>query len=325
MSVSKKEPLHSPTSGVRQYSLNAFLDIYDTTTNVPIPVQTHKVFIEIRKDLQSVLKQTEPRNKRQERRRHQHSSNGHHSRGNNGHHHSRGNNGHHRKGSPLHICRPSRTAEDAFQTFQKKYNLILNSLIDSNADEVCHRLSRLFLQQKAVASIANGSLDEKTEQYATHVCQQLVDNASGQSIYSQVYVVLYKAFLQKVVDDGHETLYAFIKDTLVKIIMETEPVDVSKLSSKGLAKFIAYLYINNQMTESDFSTLLKTWMDAIATNEAIICEVFVHTFITLAENAIYKTKWTPYVKSMIQPLWEDGSKIGMRSRIRLWDIRDLYT
>jgi hypothetical protein len=307
MSVSNAPPLHSATSGVRQYSLKTFIDIYDTTTEDPIPAQTHKVFTEIRKDLQSILKQTEQRNKRQDRRRHPHSTNGHHNRG-----------------SPLRICRPSSTTEDAFKTFQKKYNLILNSLIDSNADEVCHRLSRLFLQQNVVASITNGTLDEKTEQYATHVCQQLVDNASMQSIYSQVYVVLYTAFLQNVVDEGRETLYTFIQDKLVKIIMETEPVGVSKLSSKGLAKFIAYLYINKQITEPDFSTFLKTWMDAMSTNEAIVCEVFVHIFIVLSENVIYKTKWTSYVKSTIQPLWEDGSTIGMRSRIRLWDIRDLY-
>lgn len=310
MPVSKIKPSQSLTSGVRQYSLKTFINIYDTSTNDPIPSQTQKVFREIRKDLQSVLKQTEQRNKRQERRRQQHSSNGQRN--------SNNNNGH------LHICRSSSTPADSFKIFQKKYNLILNSLIDSNADEVCNRLSKLFLQQKAVASITTGALDEKAEQYATHVCQQLVDNASMQSIYSQVYVVLYKAFLQKVVDDGRETLHAFIKDKLIKIVLGTEPVRVTKLSSKGLAKFVTYLYINNEMMETDFCTFLKTWIDAMTTNEAIICEVFVHTFIALAENALYKAKWTPYVKSTIQPLWEDGSAISMRSRIRLWDIRDSY-
>jgi len=326
MTVSKTQ--QPPASVLRQYSLQTIMDIYGTPTNDPIPLQTQKVFREIRKDLQSVLKQTEQRNKRQERRRHQHSSNERHNSKNdhrnskNDHRNSK--NDHRNSGDHLLIRRSSSTPVDAFKTFQKKYNLILNSLIDSNTDEVCHRLTKLFLQQKVVTSIAKGALDEKAEQYATHVCQQLVDNASIQAIYSHVYVIVYKTFLQKVLDDGHEMLHTFIKDTLVKIVLQTEPASVAKLSSKGFAKFVTHLYINNQMTEHDFCAFLKTWMDAMATNETIVCEVFVHTFLTLAENTSSKAKWTTYVGSTIQPLWKDGSTIGMRSRIRLWDIRDAY-
>jgi len=344
MSASKTQ---RPASVVRQYSLKTIADIYDTMTPDPIPLQTQTVFREIRKDLQSVLKHTEQRNKRQERRRHQNSSrtstsNGRSGGGNYGsgnsnygsgsgggnygssNSSSNSNSNSNSSGGHLIISRSFSTPVDAFKTFQKKYNLILNSLIDSNAGEVCQRLSKLFLQQKAVTSTAKGALDEKAEQYAAHVCQQLMDNASIQAIYSQAYVILYKTFLQRVFDDGYKILHTFIKDRLIQIVLQTEPASVTRLSSKGLAKFVTYLYLNNQMTGHDFNAFLKTWMDSITTNEAIICEVFVHAFLTLAEQASSKAKWSPYVKSTIQLLWEDDSTVGMRSRIRLWDIRDAY-
>lgn len=296
---------------MRQYTLDALLRVYENKQR-PIPHQTRRIFEDIRKQLQTVLKQTEQRHKKSERRRN-HSSR-----------HSRVDRGSLVNGGTAVITRSANTSVDAFKTFQKKYNLILNSLIDSNAEEVSGRLSRLFLQQKAIAETNKAAMDEKATQFAMHVCKQLVDNASIQAIYSHVYVSVLVSLLESVASKEYHILRAFLADNVVDIVNKTEPASVTKLSAKGMARFAGHLHLQNQLSREKYIALIEKWTEALSTNEAGVCEWLVHTFLTLANTAASKAQWKDYVKEKMEPLWSDSSTVGMRSRIRLWDIKDAY-
>ena len=316
----------SRQNAIRQFSMESILSLYDKNTHGPIPLQTKKTFQDIRKELQAVLKQTEQRNKKNERRRH-HNHNSRSNGGSAGHRGTRDNRNN-RDSRDSHnnivITRSANTSVDAFKTFQKKYNLILNSLIDSNADDVCTRLSKLFLQQKAIVATEKGELDEKATQFASHVCQQMLNNASIQSIYSQVYVTVFQSLLDKVDAEGYHTLHAFLRKHVVDTVMQTKPETLNKLSAKGLAKFATYLYMGNVMCRETFQAFLQKWLDHLQVNEANICEVLVHVFLALADTKICLAQWKSYVETVVQPLWADTSTLSMRHRIRLWDIRDAY-
>ena len=296
---------------IRGYTLDAILSVYDENKQNAIPHQTKRVFQDIRKELQMVLKQTEQRHKKNDRRRN------HNSR------HSRVDRESLVNGNTM-ITRSANTSVDAFKTFQKKYNLILNSLIDSNAGEVSKRLSTLVLQQKAIVGTNKGEMDEKATQLAMYVCQQLVDNASIQAIYSHVYVSVLESLLETVASQEYHTLRAFLVHNVLDIVTKTDPASATKLSAKGMAKFAGHLHLHNQFTRDKYLENIEKWTRALGTNEANVCEWLVHTFLTLAETAASKAQWKDYVKKEMEPLWSDASAVGMRSRIRLWDIRDAY-
>lgn len=296
---------------IRRYTLDEILRVYDNNKQSAIPHQTRRVFQDIRKELQTVLKQTEQRHKKNDRRRN------HNSR------HSRVDRESLVNGNTV-ITRSANTSVDAFKTFQKKSNLILNSLIDSNAGEVSGRLSTLFLQQKAIAETNKGEMDEKATQFALHVCQQLVDNASIQAIYSHVYVSVLESLLESVASNEYHILRAFLAHNVAEIVTRTDPASATKLAAKGMAKFAGHLHLHNQLSREKYVEFIEKWTRALATNEANVCEWLVHTFLTLAETAASKAQWKDYVKKEMEPLWSDSSTVGMRSRIRLWDIRDAY-
>ena len=167
-------------------------------------------------------------------------------------------------------------------------------------------------------------MDEVVKQYANHICQQIVDNASIQAIYSSVYVDVYTAFQTKIVNAKYTVIHTYLQNQLLQIISEVDIETVSKMNGKGLAKLTTYLYLSQQTTYEWFLTCVRNWLSCLLKNEATICEVVVHVFLTIAESAVHKDKWEPFVQSTIRPLWEEDSSLGMRSRIRLWDIRDIY-
>lgn len=304
-------------SSIRQCSLQCILKFYDAdTTRVSKSPQSHRKMIDIRRELTEVMKQSEQRNRKNERKR-------------NGQHQNKGNNTHGRNTNcreQVIISRSSNNiTEDAFKTFQKKCNLILNSMIDTNAEDVGQRLFTLFAHQTAIrATSESGTMDEKAIQFTDHVCQQIVDNASIQAIYSQVYVQMFKFFVNKLKSDGFGVVCAYTTEKLLRIVCDIDVAKVPKLNTKGIAKFTTYLHMSGQMDKETFHQRLTSWLSSRADNETNVCEAVVHTFLTLAKSKVQKVNWAPFVRANIKPLWEEGTMLGMRPRIRLWDIRDAY-
>ena len=297
---------------LQQYSLQSILNLYDGNDKQKhIPQHSKKILIDIRSELTDAMKQSKQRIRKSERRRHGHPRREH-------------TNTHQDNG--ISINRSVATKEDPFKCFQKKCNLILNSLIDTNADDVCQRLFTLFTRQNVIREILNKTtMDDIAKQYANHICQQIVDNASIQAIYSSVYVDVYKAFHTKLANEKHTVIHTYLQNQLLQIISDVDIETVSKMNGKGLAKLTTYLYLSQQTTRDWFLTCVRKWLSCLSKNETNICEVVVHVFLTIAESTAHKNEWEPFVQSTIQPLWEEGSSLGMRSRIRLWDIRDIYT
>ena len=306
-----------PKTLVRQYSLQSILNRYDEdVAHVSLSPQSKQILLGIRRELKVVMKLSEQRNRKNERKRH-----GHHQ---NHNAHSRSSSTNTRTESVI-INRSVNNTEDAFKSFQKKCNLILNSLIDTNADDVGKRLTALFVNQKTIqATLTSETMDDKATQYTNHVCQQIVDNASIQAIYSQVYAQVFKKFVEKLSVDGFGVVCAHATNLMLQIVSDIDVTAVSKLNTKGIAKFTTYLYMYRQISGEAFHLRLTNWLSSRANNEMNVCEVLVHTFLTLAESKTHKAKWTPFVQTDIQPLWDEGTTLGMRPRIRLWDIRDAY-
>ena len=222
--------------------------------------------------------------------------------------------------SNIAICRSTIEPVDEFVTFQKKSNLILNSLIDSNVKDVSDRLIRLTKQQTELLELNQDTIAK----YGNHISSQIVENATMQSIYSQAYVNVVKDCVASMQESQYAELGKWIQERISTLVLHVESTHITKLSAKGNAKMTTYLYIENLISRVQFDAYIQQWLNRLSENEQHICELLVHVFLTLSEYATHTNEWLSFVKNTIQPLWEEGSSVGMRSRIRLWDIRDAY-
>ena len=222
--------------------------------------------------------------------------------------------------SNITICRYTVEPVDEYVNFQKKSNLILNSLIGSNVKDVGERLIRLTKQQKELLELNQDTIAK----YGNHICSQIVENATMQSIYSQAYVNVVKNCVASMRESLYTELGRWIQERIATLVLHVESSQITRFSAKGNAKLTTYLYIENLIDRVQFDEYIQQWLTRISENEQHICELLVHVFLTLSEYVSHKKEWLPFVKSTIQPLWEEGSSIGMRSQIRLWDIRDAY-
>ena len=242
--------------------------------------------------------------------------------------HKRHNGGHRRSVQHSVISRNTSHKADDFSIFQKKYNLILNSLIETNTSDISHRITKLLTHQKIfsgerpdVGSPENDQLQE----YITHIATQIIDNAVMQPLYSKYYVTVMQNIFAatRTQPTNTNTIESSVMVILQSAIQSIDSLVMNKMTAKGYGKLVSQLYMQKILTKEQYTDFLQKWTTSFADNEGMISELFVHLFLTLAEDATHKKMWKNYVVTHIQPLWENEN-VNMRAQIRMWDIRDAY-
>ena len=207
--------------------------------------------------------------------------------------------------------------------FQKEFRLILNSLIETNQDDICKRLGALCRKH-----LLDDALDDETrEATVAFMANALVQAAQLQALYSPHYVAVVHYLCTKVFVDAHKDTYGAPLEAAIRThSYERELEGLSKPQAKGYAKFVTHLHLAGIADRE----ALEAWAQrviAAATGafEPVASELLVWFGLELAKfNEVAKAKWEAYVTEHVGPLWADNGPLGMRARIRLMDVRDAF-
>ena len=152
----------------------------------------------------------------------------------------------------------------------------------------------------------------------------LVSGALMQALYSEHYAAIVTHMVRTVFAEHVDTWATPLRETVVARSIERDLGTLSKPQTKGYAKFVTHLHLEGFVERP----LLEAWcvraVESLATHEAIASEVLVWWAKTLSQTKVVRDTWKPYVREHIGPLWADDSALGMRARIRLMDVRDVY-
>ena len=289
---------------LRRYTYDSIQKIYNTTDK-SLPESVQQKFNIIKKQLIDIHLESEKKKKRQ---------------------HPKKNNGIHRRSIQNSvISRNQPTKLDNFSIFKKKYNLLLNSLIETNTEDVSQRIIKLILQQNIMfdAESQTDTEKERIQEYMKHIANQIVDNAVLQPIYSKCYVTVLHHIFRAMEQQHNYHFKIYIMDILTLSIQSIDSASVNNLNAKGYGKLVTQLYMQDILTKEQYDLFLQRWISCFSENENVIGELLVHIFLTIAEDNAFKTCWKDYVITNVQPLWEN-EKVSMRAKIRMWDIRDAY-
>lgn len=219
-------------------------------------------------------------------------------------------------------CRPTHETKGD-SPFQKEFRLILNSLIETNQDDICKRLGVLCRKH-----IVDDAQDDKTrETTVTFMANSLVQAAQLQALYSSHYVAVVHYLCTKVFVDAHKDTYGAPLEAAIRThSYERELEGLSKPQAKGYAKFVTHLHLAGMADRE----ALEAWAQRIIASatgafEPVASELLVWFGLELAKyNEVAKAKWEAYVTEHVGPLWADDGPLGMRARIRLMDVRDAF-
>ena len=207
--------------------------------------------------------------------------------------------------------------------FQKEFRLILNSLIETNQDDICKRLGALCRKHL----LDDAQDDETRKATVTFMANALVQAAQLQALYSPHYVSVVRYLCTKVFVDAHTDTYGAPLEAAIRThSYERELEGLSKPQAKGYAKFVTHLHLAGIADRE----ALEAWAQrviAAATGafEQVASELLVWFGLELAKyNEVAKAKWEAYVTEHVGPLWADDGPLGMRARIRLMDVRDAF-
>jgi hypothetical protein len=228
------------------------------------------------------------------------------------------------------ISRHKHAHTEPFEVFQKKYNLLLNSLIENNTNEVSQRALKLIQQHKVLTITADSNnttsaqpISENDKKYIHHISSQIVENAVFQPIYCKSYALVLCTLLSSSVFQ-HDAYQKQLIDVLISSIQELKLDTLDTMNAKGYGKWISHLYMQRILSDDVYNTFLNKCITSFKLNENPMSELMVHIFLTLSEDANMKKQWHQYVSTQVKPLWEH-THIGMRAKIRMWDIRDAYS
>ena len=196
---------------------------------------------------------------------------------------------------------------------KKKINLILNSVIDTNTDNVCKKIIKMF----------EGVKTEDKDEIILHLTDNILNNAIMQSLYSSSYVKIIKTLS----DSISKEITANIVTKCNNCSSELEANNLSKQACKGYGGLYTYLYIEKLITFTQlrkyFTEIVRILKDTLTTTvQDGCCEIIVNSFKIILESGLNNSSWKTFVKKYIIPLIEDDSKISMRVKIRLMDIKD---
>ena len=241
---------------------------------------------------------------------------------------------------------------------------MLNSLTDTNTEDIVARVRQLMEREvipriakdrenrearksaesdaasddksdEASNEASNAASDDKSEHksepYIAHLTKQLVSAASAQVLYTASYATVLKSLVTSGVLDA-----ATCKDITQRVIDTILSVDVStinKMNAKGYGCFVAHLHLEGLVERPALETYTDRWVDALRgtegqshslENEMAVCELLVHICLTLSKTSIVRDLWRSRMRNTVAPLWETDGVVGMRVKMRLWDVRDAF-
>lgn len=220
---------------------------------------------------------------------------------------------------------------------------MLNSLTDTNTEDIiarvrqlieCEVIPRMAKDRKSAesdeASTAEAS-DDKSEPYLAHLTKQLVSAASAQVLYSASYATVLKSLVTSGVLDTAtcKDITQRVTDTILSVDVST----INKMNAKGYGCFVAHLHLEGLVERPALETYTDRWVGALRgvegqphslENEMAVCELLVHICLTLSKTSIVRDLWRSRMRNTVAPLWETDGVVGMRVKMRLWDVRDAF-
>lgn len=203
--------------------------------------------------------------------------------------------------------------------FQKSFRLILNSLIETNREDICKRIDMLC-QTHGITS--ETKLDEIDVQ--TFMSTTIIEAACMQPLYSSHYADIVKHITSSIFKESHKTFEIHICELSYKVKVN----DIAKNQAKGFAKFITNLYLTGIGRRQDLEYWANQVIDMTTSTdkmiESVACELLVWFGLELSQNDDVKSEWLEFVTTKIGPLWSDDGPLSLRSQIRLMDVRDAF-
>lgn len=203
--------------------------------------------------------------------------------------------------------------------FQKSFRLILNSLIETNREDIFKRMDSLCQKHEITCDTKLNDVDIQTFMSTT-----IIEAACVQPLYASHYADIVQHMASSILKDSRKTL----ETNICKLSYKVKVNDIAKVQAKGFAKFITHLYLAGIGTRKDLEYWANRVIDMAKTNdkmvESVACELLVWFGLELAQNDDVKTDWLEFVTTQIGPLWADGGPLSIRSQIRLMDVRDAF-
>lgn len=224
---------------------------------------------------------------------------------------------------------------------------MLNSLTDTNTEDIIARVRQLMEREviprmakdrksaesdEASTAEANDDKSEhKSEPYLAHLTKQLVSAASAQVLYSASYATVLKSLVTSGVLDTAtcKDITQRVTDTILSVDVST----INKMNAKGYGCFVAHLHLEGLVERPALETYTDRWVGALRgaegqsnslENEMAVCELLVHICLTLSKTSIVRDLWRSRMRNTVAPLWETDGVVGMRVKMRLWDVRDAF-
>lgn len=203
--------------------------------------------------------------------------------------------------------------------FQKSFRLILNSLIETNREDIFKRMDALCQKHEITCDTKLNDMNIQTFMSTT-----IIEAACVQPLYASNYADIVQHMTSSILKDSHKTLETNICDLSYKVKVN----DIKKVQAKGFAKFITHLYLAGIGTRED----LEYWANRVIAMaktkdklvESVACELLVWFGLELAQKDDVKTDWLEFVTTQIGPMWANGGPLSIRSQIRLMDVRDAF-
>lgn len=198
------------------------------------------------------------------------------------------------------------------QQVEKRINLILNSVIDTNTEAISNKIQKIF-----------SSIEDNDKEASTlYLTQQIVKNAIMQSLYSNSYVKIIKMLSEIISKD----MVKMILDKCNNSLSELESNNLSKQGCKGYGCLYTYLYIEKL---TSFTQIKKYFIEVIKLlNKTVLntvqdgcCEIIVNSFAIILKLNLNYSSWQIFLKKNILPLLDDDS-LSLRVKMRLMDIKD---
>jgi len=216
------------------------------------------------------------------------------------------------------LWRSKNPEKPATVSLYKQINLILNSVVETNANSITSRIQQLLLNHK------KNDLNDVYVKMST----QLIVNAFAQSLYSEAYATIISRLTKNIGNDFD----------FRNLILEKCENDLSQIITgqntrfhelKGCGSFYAHLYLINFLSKSEYETFLVNITKTIQDDDLSIQvrDICCTILISSLQNIKNVTSTLPpfileFIKQNLENIWSDKA-FPMRMRIKLLDVKDI--
>ena len=207
--------------------------------------------------------------------------------------------------------------QEKTSSLYKQINLILNSVVETNAISISNRIQQLLLSHKE-----EPNLDDLYVKMST----QLIVNAFAQSLYSEAYATIISILTTNIKNsDFRKLIIENCKHNLNQVITGK---NTSSHELKGCGSFYAHLCRIQFLSDSDYETFLVDMTKTLTNPELavqvrdICCNILILSLQTIKNGTTLPLFIIDFIKQNIEKLWT-SKELPMRMRIKLLDVKDL--